>query len=77
MPLTKEEYNSIIIKQEVIDSITPPMQVGTVIGKVEAYIEDEKIYEKEYILEENIYKKGFLDYLKEGITNMFVAIPKI
>ncbi len=77
LPLTKEEYNSIIIKQEVIDSITPPMQMGTVIGKVEAYIEDEKIYEKEYILEENIYKKGFLDYLKEGITNMFVAIPKI
>ena len=48
------------------------MQVGTRIGKIEVYVDDEKLYEKELYLEENIHKKGVLDYMKQGLRDMFL-----
>ncbi len=77
IPLTNEEYQSIYVKQDIMQSITPPLNIGTVVGKIEVYIEDEKIYEKEISLEESIYKKTFKDYIKDAVLNMFVEMPII
>lgn len=72
LPLTEEEYENIYVKQDIIPSIDAPMQVGTRIGKIEVYVDDEKLYEKELYLEENIHKKGVLDYMKQGLRDMFL-----
>ncbi len=71
LPLTQEEYDSIYIKQDIIENIEPPMQKGTKIGDIKVYIDEEIIYEKEVLLEEDIYKKTVYDYIKEGLLNMF------
>ncbi len=71
LPLTQEEYDGVYVKQDIISNITPPMNVGAKIGDIKVYIGDEVIYEKEVFLEENIYKKGVMDYIKDGIQNMF------
>ena len=34
-------------------------------------LEDEVLYQKDFFLEENIYKKDFKDYIKDGIKNIF------
>ena len=54
IPITDEEYERIYIKQDVMQSITPPMNAGQKIGTIYAYIGDEEIYKKEIILEEDI-----------------------
>lgn len=72
IPLTDEEYEKIYIKQELITEIKPPMKKGEKIGTIYAYIGDEKIYEKEIYLEEDITQKTVLDYFIDGIKNMFV-----
>ena len=71
LPLTEEEYEEIYVKQDVIEKIIPPMYLGERIGKIEVYIKEEKIYEKEIILDQNIYKKTVIDYINEGIKDMF------
>lgn len=73
IPLTDEEYEKIYIKQELITEIKPPMKKGEKIGTIYAYIGDEKIYEKEICLEEDITQKTVLDYFIDGIKNMFVS----
>lgn len=70
LPLTQEEYDNIYIKQDIIQNITPPMNIGTKIGDIKVYIGEEIIYEREVFLEENIYKKGVMDYIKDGLENM-------
>lgn len=77
LPLTQEEYDSIYVKQDVIPDIVAPIDLGTKIAKIEVYIEDELIYEKEVFLEENIYKKNMLDYINQGLKNMFKESSKI
>lgn len=77
LPIADEELEKICIKQNVIEKINPPMYVGDKIGEFEVYIEDEKIYEKEILLEQNIYEKTPFDYIKEGIKNMFQPFSKI
>ena len=57
-PLTNEEYDSIYIKQDIVQSLEAPVAAGTKIGKVEVYLENEKLYEKEIFLKENIYKNN-------------------
>lgn len=74
LPLTDEEYEKIYIKQDIIPNITPPMNIGEKIGEVSAYIGDEKIYEKEILLEESITKKKISDYFIQAIKNMFSPI---
>ena len=74
IPLTDEEYEKIYIKQELVTKIEPPMQVGEKLGNIYAYIGDEKIYEKEIYLEEDITKKKVMDYFVDGIKNMFMPI---
>ncbi len=77
LPIADEELEKICIKQNVIEKINPPMYVGDKIGAFEVYIEDEKIYEKEILLDQNIYEKTPFDYIKEGIKNMFKHFEKI
>lgn len=73
-PLTDEEYEKIYIKQELITKIEPPMKSGEKLGNIYAYIGDEKIYEKEIYLEEDITKKKVKDYFIDGIENMFKPV---
>ena len=74
IPLTDEEYEKIYIKQELITKIEPPMKAGEKLGNIYAYIGDEKIYEKEIYLEEDITKKKVMDYFIDGIENMFKPV---
>ena len=67
LPLTDEEYKKIYIKQDIIKSIEPPMEIGTKIGQIKLFVGEEEIYNKDILLEENIYKKTFLNYLKEEL----------
>lgn len=71
IPLTDEEYDKIYINQSNIENIVAPLDIGTKIGDIEVLIDDEVIYSKELFLEENIYKMGILDYINEGLKNMF------
>lgn len=74
IPLTEEEYEKIYIKQELVKQIKPPIKQGEKLGSVYAYIGDEKIYEKEIYLDEDIRKKTMIDYFVEGIRDMFSPI---
>ena len=74
IPLTNEEYEKIYIKQELITKIEAPMKSGEKLGNIYAYIGDEKIYEKEIYLEEDITKKKVKDYFIDGIENMFKPV---
>ena len=76
-PLTSEEYDSIYIKQNIVQSLEAPVAAGTKIGKVEVYLENEKLYEKEIFLKENIYKKNIMDYINEALSNMFKSVDII
>ena len=76
-PLTSEEYDSIYIKQDIVQSLEAPVAAGTKIGKVEVYLENEKLYEKEIFLKENIYKKNIIDYINEALSNMFKSVDII
>lgn len=73
LPLTSEEYEKIYIKQSNIENIVAPLDIGTKIGDIKVLIGDEVIYEKELFLEENIYKKGVIDYIHEGLSNLFLS----
>lgn len=77
IPLTDEEYEKIYIKQELKTNIYAPIKKGEKIGCISAYIGDEKIYEKEIFLEEDITKKTVFDYFVLGIKNMFKPLEEI
>lgn len=71
LPLTKQEYEDIYIKQDTIQKIEAPMEAGTYVGKIQVVLGDEILYEKSFYLEEDIYKKTIKDYILEGIHNLF------
>ena len=77
LPLADEEYENITIKQDIVQSINAPVMIGEYLGKIEAYIEDEKIYELEIRADQNIYKKTFLDYLKEEFKVCFKSFERL
>lgn len=77
LPLTSEEYENIYVKQEIVQNLSAPVYAGTKLGKISVFIEDEIIYEKELFLEENIYKKTVVDYMKDGLSNIFKPIEII
>lgn len=77
LPLTDEEFEKIYIKQNVISNIGAPLDIGTSIGDIKVLIDDEIIYSKDLYLEENIYKKEIMDYIHEGLKNMFLPKSKI
>lgn len=69
--LTDEEYEKIYVKQTILPVIHAPMQKGYKLGNIEMYVNNEKIYSEEIILDKNIYKKKVIDYVVDGIKNMF------
>lgn len=77
LPLASGEYEKIYVKQDIKENIVPPMSTGEVLGKIEVFIDEEKIYEKEIKLEENIRKKDLKDYLKDSVKGMFEPIDNI
>lgn len=77
LPLTDLEYEKIYVKQDILENIVPPMNMGTSIGKISVFIDDEKIYEKEIKLEENIEKMKIKDYFKKSIKCIFEPIDNI
>lgn len=77
LPLTKQEYEDIYIKQDTIQKIEAPMEAGTYVGKIQVVLGDEILYEKSFYLEEDIYKKTVKDYILEGIHNLFRPTQKI
>ena len=69
--LTDEEFEKIYIKQTILPVISAPMYKGYKLGKVEMYVDSEKIYSEEIFLEKDLLKKKPLDYMINGIKNMF------
>jgi D-alanyl-D-alanine carboxypeptidase len=70
-PLTQEEYDSIYVKQDIIQNIVPPMKAGTKLGNISLYVDDEQIYTKDIYLEYDIYKKTIFDYMNKGLSDIF------
>ncbi|MDD2495738.1 MAG: D-alanyl-D-alanine carboxypeptidase [Tissierellia bacterium] len=75
--LTEEEYEKIYIKQTILPIIHAPAKKGYNLGKIELYIDNERIYEENIILSKSIEKKNTLDYMKYGIKNMFKLDVKL
>lgn len=77
LPLTDEEYEKIYVKQNIIQNIEAPLDIATDIGDITVLIDDEVIYYKKLYLDENIYKKQVIDYIHEGLKDLFSPRPKI
>ena len=71
LPLSDGEYEKIIVRQWCIENIKTPLNAGKKIASISVMLEDEVLYQKDFFLEENIYKKDFKDYIKDGIKNIF------
>lgn len=71
LPLSDGEYEKIIVRQWCIENIKAPLNAGKKIASISVMLEDEVLYQKDFFLEENIYKKDFKDYIKDGIKNIF------
>lgn len=69
--LTDEEYEKIYVKQTLLPVIYAPMNKGYVLGQIDMYIDNEKIYSEEILLKKNVEKKEPFDYVKEAVKNMF------
>lgn len=69
--LTEEEYEKIYVKQTLLPVIYAPMNKGYVLGQIDMYIDNEKIYSEEILLKKNVEKKEPFDYVKEAVKNMF------
>lgn len=72
VPLTDEEYENIVVEQDIIKNIQAPMNKGTKIGNLKVRIENEILYEQNVILTEDIKKMQIKDYMLDAIKNMFV-----
>ena len=65
IPIEKSKKDQIECKINCETNLIPPMERGTILGGVEIYTGDELIYNKAILLDNNIYKKGFLEYIKK------------
>lgn len=65
IPIEKSKKEKIQCKINCETNLIPPMERGTILGGVEVYTGDELIYNKEILLDSNIYKKRFLEYIKK------------
>lgn len=65
IPIEKSKKDQIECKINCETNLIPPMERGTILGGVEIYTGNELIYNKAILLDNNIYKKGFLEYIKK------------
>ncbi len=75
--LTDEEYEEIYIKQTLLPVIKAPLCKGYKLGFIEMYVENEKIYEESIYLDRQIEKKTVMDYVVNGIKDMFKLEVKL
>lgn len=71
IPLKEGELEQIYISQSIVPSLHAPVSRGTYLGKLELYIENEKLYNKDIYLEEEIKKNSVLDYMLKGLKGIF------
>lgn len=71
LPLKEGELEEIYISQTILPSLYAPVARGTYLGKLELYIEEEKLYSKAIYLEEEITKNTVLDYILRGLKGIF------
>lgn len=71
IPLQEGEYDRIYVRQDIVSNLKAPVCAGEYLGKIQVFIDEEVIYEKEIYLEENINKKTVLDYMEEGFKSIF------
>lgn len=77
LPLKEGEEEKIYVKQTILPVITTPIYKGAVLGDTAMYIEDEKIYSTEIILETDILKNNMWYYIQKGMREMFNVKVKI
>ena len=77
VPLTKEEYDKIYVIQNVEENLYAPLIIGTKIGNIKVILDDEILYEKNIYLDQNIYKKGIIDYFNESFKNIFAPVYNV
>ena len=70
-------YNKDVDKNETKFNTGNNKLTGTGVVTVKVYIDDELIYEEDIYLNENIKKKGMIDYINEAFYNMFDEYSKI
>lgn len=71
VPLKENEIEEIYVKQSIVPIINAPAKRGMMLGTVEMYIDNEKIYNKDIILDVDIKKNGVIDYMKRQVKEMF------
>ena len=75
--LTDEEYSKIYVRTKFPNEIVPPAYKGDYLGSYSLLIDEEKIYEKDFYLEEDIQKMNSSDYMLKIIKEMFSEEEKI
>ncbi len=76
-PLQEGEFDKIYVRQDTLSKLEAPIPFETNLGTIQVTIDDEIIYEKTLFLDQTITKKTMLDYIQDGISNMFLPIPSI
>lgn len=71
LPLKDGELEEIYISQSVVPSLNAPVIRGTYLGKIELYIGEEQLYNKNIYLEQDIIKNSVLDYILMGLKKIF------
>lgn len=71
LPLKAGELEEIYVKQNIVPLINAPARIGEHLGNIEMYINTEKIYDENVVLDINIPKNDVLFYIKYGLKNIF------
>ncbi len=69
--ISEDEKDKIYIKQDFIESLYGGDKKGKYIGRVQLLLDDEVIFVKDYMLDEDLEKKSVKKYFKECL-NLFV-----
>ena len=62
---------TIYIKQNIVPLINAPARKGKLLGNIEMYIDEERIYNEDVVLDINIPKNNIFFYIKYGLNNIF------
>lgn len=71
LPLKEGEIEKIYIKQNIVPLINAPARKGKLLGNIEMYIDEERIYNEDVVLDINIPKNNIFFYIKYGLNNIF------
>jgi len=71
LPLKEGELEQIYISQSIVPSLYAPASRGSYLGKIQLYIGEEILYDKDIYLEQEITKNNVLDYIIKGLRGIF------